>query len=121
MNPRTAAAPIDFGMLIGGAAVLAAVIALTQALAADTGDSLTRNTVRLALAWYLAALCLRLWLSPADWTAGTLRGKFARWCWTWGLLCLLCHLPIALHYFDHWPHVGALERTRQASGVGEGI
>ena len=61
-----------------GAAALAATLALTPpiaaAIGADVGDLLTRNTVRLSLAWYVAAVCMMLFLGPADWAADTTRG-----------------------------------------------
>jgi hypothetical protein len=104
-----------------GATLLAATLALSAAFGSDVGDALTRNTVRLSLAWYAAAVGLMLFLEPADWPVGTTRGWAARWCWTWGLICFLVHLAMAFHYFHHWSHADAFERTRQVSGVGEGI
>jgi len=135
-----------------GGALLAATLALTRwiggALGSDIGDLLTRNTVRLSLAWYAAAIVLMLFLKPADWAVGrevsgtgtsgtgpsgtgpsgmrvsegTLpRGWAARWCWTWGLICFLVHLGMAFHYFHHWSHAHAFERTREVARVGEGI
>ncbi len=62
-----------------------------------------------------------LFLRPADWAIETPRGWAARWCWTWGLVCFLVHLAMAFHYFHHWSHAHAFERTREVSGVGEGI
>jgi hypothetical protein len=108
-------------VVIGGAALLTAVLLLTRTLAGDVGDTLTRNTVRLALAWYAVALCLLMQLAPGDWSANSAAGRFARWCWTWALVCFLVHLAMAFHYYHHWSHAHAFERTRQISGVGEGI
>ena len=68
-----------------GIVSLAGVILLTYALTSGTGEMLTRNTVRLSLVWYAAALLLMLRLGPADWSAATAPGKLARWCWTWAL------------------------------------
>ncbi len=121
MAPRFSLSAFDIAMAVTGAALLAAVLSLTRAYAADVGDLLTRNTVRLALAWYSAALCQMLLLGPEDWRATTIRGRLARWCWTWALLCFLVHLAMAFHYFHHWSHVHALAHTREVSGVGEGI
>jgi hypothetical protein len=82
---------------------------------------LTRNTVRLSLAWYTAALLLMMRLTPRDWKAATRLGALARWCWTWALATFLVHLVMAFHYYHHWSHAHAFERTRQISGVGEGL
>jgi hypothetical protein len=82
---------------------------------------LTRNTVRLSLAWYAAALCLMMRLNPVDWLAISNLGNLARWCWTWGVVCFLVHLAMAFHYYHHWSHAHAFEHTRQVSGAGEGI
>jgi hypothetical protein len=60
-------------------------------------------------------------LQTPDWTAQTLLGRAARWCWTWGIVVFLVHLAMAFHYFHDWSHAHAFETTRQASGVGEGI
>ena len=104
-----------------GAALPAAVVALTRSHATDVGDLLTRNCVRLSLAWYSAALCLMMFLGPDDWRARTMRGRLARWCWTWALVCFVVHVAMAFHYFHHWSHAHAVEHTREVSGVGEGI
>lgn len=111
----------DWQFAIGGAIALAATLLLTNLYAVDRGDALTRNTVRLSLAWYAAALCLMMRLGPADWTARTPLGRAARWCWTWGIVVFLVHLGMAFHYFHGWSHAHAFETTRQRSGVGEGV
>ncbi|HEX4146536.1 MAG TPA: hypothetical protein VHY91_23750 [Pirellulales bacterium] len=112
---------MNLAVLALGMALLAATLALSVALGSDVGDLLTRNTVRLSLAWYAAAVGWMLFLEPEDWAAGTARGRLVRWCWTWGLVCFLVHLAMAFHYFHHWSHADAFARTRQVSGVGEGI
>jgi len=106
--------------LIGSIAIVM-VIGLTRWLAVDLGDTITRNTVRLSLSWYLAALLLMLGSRPSDWSALTKRGLIMRWCWTWAMLSFLVHLAMAFHYYHHWSHADAFERTRQVSGTGEGI
>lgn len=123
MNGSSArgAGMLSLVMMGGGATLLALVLILSATLAADHGDALTRNTVRLSLAWYAAALCLMMRLEPADWRGETARGRLARWCWTWAVVVFLVHLAMAFHYFHHWSHAHAFETTRQASGVGEGI
>ncbi|MGD9647235.1 MAG: hypothetical protein AB7U73_16100 [Pirellulales bacterium] len=108
-------------MIGGGTLLLLVVVVLSRVLAADAGDLLTRNTVRLSLAWYAVALVLLMWLSPSDWAATTKAGNWARWCWTWALVCFWVHLAMAFHYYHHWSHADAFERTRRISGVGEGL
>lgn len=120
--PRTVTFPLDTAIVVGGCALLVAVFALTRLLASDVGDLLTRNTVRLSLAWYAVALCLMMQLRGGDdWRAATTLGQLARWCWTWAIVVFLVHLAVAFHYYHGWSHAHAFERTRQVSGVGEGI
>jgi hypothetical protein len=101
--------------------VLAVVIVATRALSADVGEMLTRNTVRLSLAWYAVALLSMMRLTPRDWRATTRLGALARWCWTWALVTFLVHVVMAFHYYHHWSHAHAFEQTRQDSGIGEGL
>jgi hypothetical protein len=102
--------------------LLSAIVVFSAAsAAADVGESLTRNTVRLALGWYFAALVLMTRMKHGDWSAATPFGRLARWCWTWGLAWFLIHVGFAFHFYHHWSHADALEHTRQVSGVGEGI
>lgn len=108
-------------MIAGGGALLLAVVGLSYSLAAGPGDALTRNTVRLSLAWYTAALLSMLRLGAADWQGLTWPARLARWCWTWAIACFLVHLAMAFHFYHHWSHAHAFARTREVSGVGEGI
>lgn len=112
---------VDAGMTLVGLVILLVVILSTYAFASEVGDALTRNTVRLSLAWYTAAVLMMLRLSPDDWAVLTLRGRIARWCWTWGIVCFLVHLAMAFHFYHNWSHAHAFERTRQISGTGEGV
>ena len=121
LPPMMRSRSLDASMAVFGAATLAIVLTLTWALAADVADALTRNTIRLALAWYAAALGLMIWLRAADWRADTSRGALARWCWTWAVVTFWIHLGMAFHYFHHWSHAHAFEHTREESGFGEGI
>jgi hypothetical protein len=102
-------------------ALLAAVLVGTYKLSADVGEMLTRNTVRLSLAWYAVALLLMMRMGLRDWTASTRLGNLTRWCWTWGLVSFLVHVVMAFHYYHHWSHAHAFEQTRELSGVGEGL
>jgi hypothetical protein len=108
-------------MVVGGALVLV-VVGLVSIFPADAaGESLTRNLIRLALAWYVVALCGMMPLAAADWVAHSAAGRRVRWCWTWGLVCFLAHVAAAFHFYHHWSHHDAFERTRLISGVGEGL
>lgn len=106
---------------LSGLVLLASVILLSVLMSSDLGDTLTRNTVRLALTWYSAALLFMINNRQPDWSTATSRGRLTRWCWTWGMLSYLVHLTMAFHFFHHWSHADAFERTRQVSGTGEGI
>lgn len=116
--PRSAIAAV---MALLGLLALAATLFLTDLWGVERGEMLTRNTVRLALVWYVAALCLMMQLRPRDWRAATRLGLITRWCWSWAILCFLVHLGMAFHFYDHWSHAQAFERTRQVSGIGQGL
>jgi hypothetical protein len=112
---------MDGAMFLAGGSLLFAAIALSLFLASNAGDALTRNTIRLSLVWYFAALVTMLSLKSADWTAATLPGRIARWLWTWGVVAFLVHLAMAFHYFHGWSHTHAFEHTKSVSGWGEGL
>jgi hypothetical protein len=111
---------LNTAMTVGGMILLFAVLAL-GASRLESGEMLVRYSVRLALTWYLAALLLMMTLRPEDWSAATYIGCFARWCWTWGIICFATHLVMAFHFYHFWSHSHAVEVTRTVSGVGEGI
>jgi Ca2+/Na+ antiporter len=117
---RTPAGSAAWLNLLGMGLLVAAIFA-ARLFATDVGDTLTRYTVRLSLAWYAAALCLLMRLRARDWSATTYSGQLARWCWTWAWMCFLVHLFMAFHYYHHWSHNDAFERTRRISGAGEGL
>src|SRR5262245_64557054 len=104
-----------------GAVILSLVLALSYTLVAAVGTELTRNSIRLSLAWYVVALMLLMGLPRQERNATTPRGRIARWCWTWGVVCFVLHLVMAFHFFHHWSHAHAYEHTREVSGIGEGI
>lgn len=104
-----------------GVATILAVVILSTTLGSPVGEALTRNTVRLALAWYAVSLLVLLRLTPDDWAMQTLRGRVARWCWTVGCISFVVHVAIAFHFYHDWSHAHAFERTREDSGIGEGI
>jgi len=119
--PPATSRGLDTWFLVGGIALLAVVLILSRTAAADYGDALTRNMVRLSLGWFAAAMLLMTRLQGADWAAETTSGRLARWCWTWGIASFLVHLAMAFHFFHDWSPVRAFEHTRAVSGWGEGI
>ena len=54
-------------MFVAGVLTLAGVLACSRWGYDEPGEALVRNTVRLSLAWYLVALCLRCCLPPRIW------------------------------------------------------
>jgi hypothetical protein len=72
----------------------------------DTGELLTRWTVRLAVALYVASLALRRW------------PRWRRLAWTLGCGCYLLHVAFAFEYYHHWSHDEAYASTaRQTAEV----
>jgi hypothetical protein len=72
----------------------------------DTGESLTRATVRLALVLYAAAISVRL----------TTGGRSQRLCvarlsWTLACVAFLIHVAFAFHFFHGWSHDHAYATT----------
>ncbi len=112
---------LNVAMFLAGVTLLSATLLLSVVIDADPGESLTRHTIRLSLAWYFVALAIMLRLDSAGWRAAATAGRIARWCWTWGIVCFAVHVGMAFHFYHHWSHADAFERTRQISGVGEGI
>jgi hypothetical protein len=87
----------------------------------DLGEDQTRGTVRVALLYYGVAVGLMLFLGPADWQACGRIGRLTRCAWTLGWLTYLIHVAAALHYYDHWSHAEAMERTARQGGFSYGI
>lgn len=85
-------------------------------------ELLTRWTIRLALACYIAVLAG--WL--VRWRSRVWQ-PVARWLWTAGCLLFLAHVLCAFHFYHHWSHRAAVEDTaRQTQELmgwqfGEGI
>ena len=81
----------------------------------DTGELLTRWTVRLALALYALSLILH-------WSARGRRSRLAaaRWAWSAGCLAFLLHVFCAFQFYHHWSHADAHAVTarRTAEVVG---
>lgn len=85
------------------------------------GEELTRNTVRLSVAYYAVTAVLMLCLRPVDWTARPRTVRLARRLWTLAWVAYAIHLAVAFHFYHGWSHANAMEHVRQRSGVGEGI
>jgi hypothetical protein len=66
----------------------------------DTGEFLTRWTVRVAVALYVASLAMR---GPLP--------KWGRGCWTAGCVAYLLHVLCAFEYYHHWSHAEAYAAT----------
>lgn len=94
-------------------ASLVAALALPLVFVADAGDSLTRWSVRVALAWWLAALLLML--------RGREAGRSARWCWSLAAVAFVIHVALAFHFKHGWSHAHAVAHTQDRSGFGAGI
>jgi hypothetical protein len=109
--------------LVGGWGVLLGAIFLTPTLffSANPGDDLTRNTVRLALLYYLPAAALMLHLDAPGWRAATDPGRVARLCWSLAWLAYLVHVAVAFRYAHHWSHEEAMRHVHRVSGFGPGI
>jgi hypothetical protein len=113
---------LDLAAVGAWAVLLGAVLAVPWLVPPeDTGDYLTRATVRVALACYAAALVLMLTLRRDEWAAVTGRGRLARWCWALAWVTYAVHVGMAFHYYHHWSHADAVRHTREVSGVGEGV
>ena len=111
---------VDAAIFTVGFVLLMAVLILSRALATDMGEMLTRNAVRLSLSWYALTLGLMMGLgaeigtqvhlpdaSPA--TAGLWRCCAFWFTWRWPSTTTMTG-----HTRTPW-------RTRQISGIGEGI
>jgi hypothetical protein len=119
--PQKLRARADVVTATAGAFALAVVLLASNAPGPERGETLTRNTIRLSLAWYAVALVLMMHLRRDDWRCATVVGRVARWCWAWAIATFLVHLAMAFHFYHGWSHAHAFEHTRQASGVGEGL
>jgi len=79
----------------------------------DSGELLTRWSVRLAVALYVLALTLRISARGREaWQA------WARLFWTGGCLAFLLHMAFAFQFYHHWSNNAAYEATaRQTAEV----
>jgi hypothetical protein len=112
----------SFLLSVVWAMLLGLVFFVTRYISSDDiGDFLTRNTVRVALLFYLIAVVLMLRMDRLGWGAVTIAGKAARVCWTLGLLAYMIHLAMAMHYYHGWSHAEAMRHVDEVSGFGPGI
>jgi hypothetical protein len=71
------------------------------------GELLTRWTVRVAVAFYVASLATRVRIP-----------KWSRFAWTLGCLAYLVHVVCAFEFYHHWSHAEAYAFTaRQTAAV----
>ena len=122
MQPIRKLRPLDWVMPLIWLLLLSATIASPYLTASKSlADDLTRYTVRLALVYYAIAATMMLLLTREDWTAATLAGRTARWCWTLAWGTYLVHLYMAFARYHHWSHADAVAHTQEVSGFGAGI
>jgi hypothetical protein len=113
---------LDLAVVAVWALLLGAVLGWPWFVPLDSpGDYRTRATVRVALAYYAAALALMLTLRREEWAAVSGRGRLARWCWALAWVTYAVHVGVAFHHYHHWSHANAVRHTREVSGVGEGV
>jgi hypothetical protein len=115
-------------LLVGcWSALLAGLLIAPSVLSSSNpGDDLIRNTVRLALLFYLLAAVLMLSLDSPGWRAApplisSRPGRIARWCWVLAWLAYLIHVAVAFHFAHHWSHQEAMRHVEKVSGFGPGI
>lgn len=102
-------------------ALLAIIWLAAMGGASFWGDDPTRNTVRIALAYYAVAMWFILRLRIEEWQNGAPIVRLARWCWTLAWAAFVIHVGAAFHFHHHWSHLEAVQHVRDRSGVGEGI
>src|SRR5437763_16272962 len=80
----------------------------------ELGELLTLWTVRVAVALYVLGLALRL-------GAGRRGRSVARLAWTGGLLAVAAHVACAFHFYHHWSHAAAYDRTAEQTAEAVGL
>lgn len=99
---------VTWAMCLGCVLVLPNVISLS-----NPGEFLIRNTVRLALFYWVIAVSVR--------ARGGMLAACQRVAWTLACIAYLVHVGMAFEHAHHWSHTVAFEHVRQAGGFGEGI
>jgi len=83
------------------------------------GEALTRWTVRLAVACYLARVVLDL---PGGRTrTWTTRTQHVRWFWTAGCILLVVHILCAFGFYHRWSHQAAYRHTAEQTAAVTGL
>jgi hypothetical protein len=77
----------------------------------DRGDFLIRNTIRVALLFWVIAVGLML----------QSKRNLARFLWTLACIGYWIHVATAFEYAHHWSHREAFNHVEAISGYGEGI
>lgn len=103
------------------AAALATIWLAAMGCALVLGGDPTRNTVRIALAYYAVAMWFILRLRIEERQNSVPIVRLARWCWTLAWAAFVLHVGVAFHWHHHWSHMEAVQHVRDRSGVGEGI
>jgi hypothetical protein len=75
----------------------------------QTGELLTRWTVRVAMALYVTSLATRLYFP-----------KGSRLAWTAGCLAYLLHIACAFEFYHHWSHAEAYAFTARQTATAVG-
>src|ERR1035438_9442710 len=76
----------------------------------EHGELLTRWTIRIAMALYVASLATRA-IAP----------RYSRIAWTAGCGVYLLHVACAFEYFHHWSHAEAYAFTAQQTAAVVGL
>jgi hypothetical protein len=76
----------------------------------EHGELLTRCTIRIAMALYVASLATR-----ANWP------RLSRCAWTAGCAFYFAHVACAFAYFHHWSHAEAYALTAQTTAAVVGL
>jgi len=79
---------------------------MSQKLAMDTGEVLTRGTVWMALSLFVAGQLAR----PRQ-SSSPLRLQVARALNTLGCITFIAHVACAFHFYHHWSHASAYAET----------
>ncbi len=77
------------------------------------GVLLTKWTIRLALACYVAYLAGWLLASNKNSAHGNCWPRIAQAIWTHGCALFIVHVACAFHFYHHWSHVAAWQSTAQ--------
>jgi hypothetical protein len=103
-RPLCAAAIALWLVLTGGVLACPYVVSLS-----DPGNFLIRNTVRIALLFWAAAMFIRL------------RHRDMRLLWSLACAAYLIHVAMAFEHYHHWSHASAVRHVQETSGFGPGI